>query len=171
MVLAEVAAPRRDARLRVRYGYGLVEAGQLWELAALGTDLLNLVVPCQAALDQLHTALPHVGDMDRVLVMWPHDRGHIGLGVEPTAHRKDDPNQAEREQQSDDEQRARDEIAVRLQEGGECITERGGDGPEQEQQGAFGALPHDGSYRSFARYCAALCSAHPRSLPILPISN
>jgi hypothetical protein len=113
---------------------GRMQAGQLWELAALGANLLGLVVPLQAALDQLHPALAHIGDEDRVLIMWPHDRGHIRLGVEFPAHRKHDPNEAEGGQQRDDEQRSGDEIAAGLDEGGKGITERSSNGPEQEQQ-------------------------------------
>src|SRR5262249_46380124 len=65
----------------------LVQAGQLRELAALGADLLGLVMPGQAALDELHTALLHVGDVDRVLMLQTHDRGYVSLGVDfhPTA--------------------------------------------------------------------------------------
>jgi hypothetical protein len=55
-------------------------------------------------------------------------RSHFCLGVEPTADRENDPHQA------DDEQRGGDEIAAGLDKGGKCITERGGDGPEQEEQ-------------------------------------
>jgi hypothetical protein len=150
---------------------GLVQAGQLRELAAFGAEVLDLVMPRQVALSQLHTALPYVADVSRALVLQSHDRSDIGLGVELAAQHKHDPNQAERQEQRDDEQRTPDKIATCLDECGERITERGGDRPEQEQQGAFGALTRHGSYRSFARYCAARSSAHPRSLPVLPISN
>jgi hypothetical protein len=89
-------------------------------------------MPGQAALDQVELAPPNVGDVDRVFIFQAYDRGDIGLGVELSADRKHDPNQAEREQQRDDEQRTRDEIAFGLDERGERITERGGDGSEQE---------------------------------------
>jgi hypothetical protein len=65
--------------------------------------------------------------------MWLHDRGDISLGVELVPEGKHDPDEAEREQQRDDEQRTRDEVAFGLDERGERFTERGGDGPEQEE--------------------------------------
>jgi hypothetical protein len=119
---------------RAVHPHHLVERGEVGVLAALGTKVLDLVMPRQAAFDELELALAHVGDVDRVLILHPHDRGDISLGVELAPHGEDDPNEAESEQQGDDEQRTRNEIAVGLERAGDGVTERGGDGPEQEQQ-------------------------------------
>jgi hypothetical protein len=127
---------------------GLVEARQLRELAALGANLFDLVMPRQAALDELHTTMPHVGDVERVLILQPHDRGDIRLGVELAPEGKHDPNEAECEQQGDDEQCAGDEIAFGLDQRGECIAEHGGDGPEQEQQEGGQNRPYRAANRS-----------------------
>jgi hypothetical protein len=119
---------------RAFHPHHLVESSEVRVLAAFGTKVLDLVMPRQAALDELHTAAAHVGHMDGMLVFEPHDRGHISLGVELAADGEDDPNEAESEQQGDDEQRTRDEIAAGLERAAHSVTEHGGDGPEQEQQ-------------------------------------
>jgi hypothetical protein len=130
----ERGGENRGQRGPALHADGLVDRTEVRELAALGVDLLGLAMQGQAAFDELELALPHVGHMHRALVLQPHDGGHIGLSIELPPHREDDPHQADGHEQRDDEQRTRDQIAAGLDAGGKGVTERGGDGPEQEEQ-------------------------------------